>query len=365
MKLCFLAGANSIHSYRWVKFFADKGYDVSWISLAPSIFDRIDKVHYYEIAQFPITVFSILRATLRVKKLLKEICPDILHLHSAGTYGLVGALTGFRPLVVTAWGSDVLYGVKSVIKRPLVKFSLSKADLITCDAEHMKDAMVSLGVTPSKIEVIYFGIDTKKFCPSERSEAIKAEHGVHSAPVIISLRNFEPVYDIRTLIQAIPVVIGQVPEARFIIVGKGSLEGKLKKLAEELGVSEVIRFVGFIPNLELPKYLASVDIYVSTSLSDAGIAASTAEAMACGLPVVITDSGENRKWVTDGESGFIVPISAPEILAEKIIFLLKNEEARKRLGAMGRRIIEEKNDYYLEMQKMEELYMRLMKSGRH
>ncbi len=102
-----------------------------------------------------------------------------------------------------------------------------------------------------------------------------------------------------------------------------------------------------------------MDVYVSTSLSDAGLAASTAEAMACGLPVVITDFGDNRKWIEDGESGFIVPLKDPKALAEKIIYLLKNKDIRREFGMRNRKIIEEKNNYYREMEKMENSYIEL------
>ena len=113
------------------------------------------------------------------------------------------------------------------------------------------------------------------------------------------------------------------------------------------------RTVSGIPHDELPRYLTSANIFVSTALSDAGLAASTVEAMDCGLPVVITDSGDNRKWVEDGVNGFIIPLKDPKTLAEKIIYLLKNPDVGKEFGMRNRKIIEERNDYYKEMKKME------------
>jgi glycosyltransferase involved in cell wall biosynthesis len=123
-----------------------------------------------------------------------------------------------------------------------------------------------------------------------------------------------------------------------------------------LGISDSVKFVGFIPNEKLPEYLASADVYVSTSLSDAGLAASTAEAMACGLPVIVTDFGDNRRWVKNGVNGFIVPLRDPKTLADKIVYLLKNENIRKEFGIRNRIIIEKKNNYYKEMERMEHIY---------
>jgi glycosyltransferase involved in cell wall biosynthesis len=127
-----------------------------------------------------------------------------------------------------------------------------------------------------------------------------------------------------------------------------------------LGISQSVKFTGRIPNDELPEYLSSADIYVSTSLSDAGLAGSTAEAMACGLPVIITDFGDNGKWVEDEINGFLIPLRDPEALASKIIQLIRDEEIRDRFGRINRQIIEERNDWQKEMRKIEELYESLM-----
>jgi glycosyltransferase involved in cell wall biosynthesis len=363
MKLCFLASANSIHSYRWIKYFADRGYEIHWISLQKNEFGDLKNVKFYLLKQYPTKFLDIILNAIPVKKLIKEIKPDILHAHYAGVNGILGALSGFHPFVLTAWGSDILIAGKNFLTKPLIKLALRKADLITCDAEHMKEAMIKLGAIPEKIKIIYFGVDTEKFSPGPKDEELIKKLSIENCRVVISLRNLEPIYDVETLIRAIPLVLKEIPSVKFIIAGKGSEEEKLKNLAKELRISESVRFVGFIPNDELPKYLRTVDVYVSTSLSDAGISASTAEAMACGLPVIITKTGENEKWVKDGEGGYLIPIKNPEILAKKIIYLIKNEKLRKEFGKVNRTTIEEKNNYYKEMKKMEKLYEEIAKKS--
>jgi len=269
---------------------------------------------------------------------------------------LAAAMSGFHPLVATAWGSDVLVGGKLRIKRPFVKYILNRADLITCDANHMVEAMVRLKTDKNKIYIVNFGVDTNKFQPSGKDEVLMKQLGIAGSPTIISLRNFLPVYDIESLIRAIPLVLKAVPDAKFVIAGDGPEEENIKRLSASLDVTGSIRFTGKIPNTDLPRYMTSVDIYTSSSLSDAGIASSTAEAMACGLPVVITDSGENDKWINDGKGGFLVPVKRPEVLAEKIVRLLKDDGFRTAAGAVNRKTIMEKNDYYKEMAKMEKIY---------
>ena len=106
----------------------------------------------------------------------------------------------------------------------------------------------------------------------------------------------------------------------------------------------------------MPNILSRSDIYVSTSLSDAGIAARTAEAMSCELPVVITNTGENENWISDGINGYLVASKNPRALSKKLITAIEDLTARKRVGQEGRKTILEFNDYNSEMSKMKKLY---------
>ncbi|MEW6608095.1 MAG: glycosyltransferase family 4 protein [bacterium] len=363
MKICFLAGANSVHSHRWIRYFVNKGYEIYWISLMPSIEPFSETISFYDIGPLSTNPIDVFIQVLKARQLIKKIKPNLLHIHSAGTYGLIGVLSGFHPFIVTTWGSDVLIRGQSLIKRPIIRFVLKKSDLITCDADHMINAMSKLGIDSKKMKLIYFGVEPDKFKPGLKDKNLLAKWDVGDSPTVISLRNLEPVYDIETLIKSIPLVLEKIPETKFIIAGIGSQEEHLKRLAESLRVINSIRFVGRYSHLELPNYLSSTDVYVSTSLSDAGIAASTAEAMASNLPVIVTDSGENRKWIKDGENGFVIPIKNPKILAEKIIYLFEHDEIRKKISENGREIINEKNNYYKEMGKMEEIYEEIIKNS--
>lgn len=366
--ICYLANAAAIHTVKWINYFAEHEWKVDLITWHPpasnsGIHSDVEIHRIY----FPPHYIARYGALLEITRLVKNIQPDIIHAHYISHFGILAGLysclSGFKPIVLTAWGSDILIDTKG-FKKQLVKYTLKRADLITCDAEHVIKKMVNLGADPRKITFNNFGTDTQKFKPGQKNEKLREELGISNSPAIISLRNLKPLYDVESLITAIPLVLKDVPDAKFIIAGRGSQETELKRLAKSLGVSDSIRFVGWIPYDELPKYLTSADIYVSTSLSDAGLAASTCEAMACELPVVITDFGDNRKWVKDGVNGFIVPLKDPQSLAEKIIYLLKNIDDRKEFGNRNREIIENDYNYSKEMEKMETIYIELIERYR-
>lgn len=356
MRICFIA-SKSIHTKRWIEYYSKKGYDIHLITNES---DDYHKCKVYEV-NYKLWSLSPLFKAIAIRKIVRRIKPDIVHAHQVTPFGLYGYLSGCKPFVLTAWGSDIfIMPKKSILIKYLTKLVLKHADLITCDSVHLNDEMVHLDANSEKIEIILFGTDSKKFDPCKRDESFKANLFPSKSKVVISLRNLKPIYNVKTLIKSIPMVLDVHPETKFLICGRGTEEDLLKQMASSLNVSNSIKFLNWIPNDDLPKYIASSDIYVSTSLSDGGLAASTAEAMACELPVIITDFGVNREWVEDGVNGYIVPLKDPNSLAKKIIFLLNNEKIRQDFGKRSRKVIEERLDYYKELEKMDNLYNELV-----
>ena len=354
MKICFLAASNSIHSHQWINFFSNLGHKIIWISLVPASIKVSDNIEYYE---FTSGIFS---SIFKVRKLIAKLNPDIVHIHYLGYYGLLGLFSGSNKIISTPWGSDVIEGKKSFFKKQILYRILRKSKLIICDAYHMRDELKKLNVPSDKINIINFGIDTKKFAKQERDFKILNKFNISSELTIISLRNFEPIYDIKTLIIAASIVLKKISDVHFLLVGRGTLENELKKLVKAFGIENSVHFSGFVDKEELPSLLSSSDIYVSTSLSDAGIAASTAEAMSCEIPVIISDSAENDKWINNNVNGFLFSTKNSEQLAEILIKLIKDHELRIKVGKEGRNIIIKKNDYENEMKKVNDLYLKLV-----
>ena len=372
LTICFLGNASSIHTIKWARFFSEKGHNVHLISIDKPIGHDLKgvKIHIVNrlipIQKKPWIFMNMPITILQAKKIIEEIKPDIMHAHYIVSYGLRAALSGFRPLIMTAWGSDILVAPKqNAFVRFLVKYALNKADLITCDAFHMKKAIVDLGISESKIKIINFGTDTDRFKPGEKNQKIIKELDLEKNKIIISLKWPDPLSDYGTLIRSASIVIKKHPEARFIILGPTSFPEhleELKQLVKELNLNDKVRFLGDVINKEIPEYLRLSDIYVCTSLSDAGLASSTSEAMACGLPAIITDFGDNSRWVENEKNGFLFKLRDHESLAEKIIYLLDNPSLGKKFGEISRKIIEERNDYRKEMAKMESMYQELATS---
>lgn len=373
MRICYIAGGNFLHVHRLANFFAANGHEVHLISTTESRdyggYDERVKIHslvrllpgIWQISKY----LSGLMWLFQLRRLVKKIHPDIIDAHFIKINGYLGVISGFRPLVLTAWGSDILFTARlSHLHRIIISYCLKKADAVVCRSSVVKEEITKLGARVDKINIILIGVDTNKFAPRHKNKELRRSLGfTDPAPMVISTRSLEPVYDLETLVKAVPLVLKEIPETKFVIAGQGSLRHYLEDLADSLQVADSVKFVGLIPHDELPQYLASSDLYVSTSLSD-GTSNSLLEAMASSLAPVVTDIPANRLWIDDGENGALFPVSEPENLAARIVHLLKRDELRKKFGEMNTEIARQRAEHQMEMKKLEKLYSDLVERRR-
>jgi glycosyltransferase involved in cell wall biosynthesis len=365
MKICYIADGSSIHTQRWLNYFAGKGHEVHLIywKVRPG-YDKSICIHFLK--RFAPQIWTITRYIsflqwiFRVRKLIKEIKPDVVDAHFIIDNGLLGALSGFHPFVATGWGSDILvFPQRNFIWKIVARFVLKRADKIFCNSDYIKERTLLLGAELNKVSRINHGADINKFNPNRTDKLLKKKLGIGDCPVVISVRHLRPIYNVEMLIKAIPLVLEKIPQTHFIIGSDGEQRSYLEKLATEIGAKHGVIFIGYISHDDIPVYLASSDVYVSTSRSDSS-SQSLQEAMASGLAVVVTDLPTNREWITDGENGFIVPKDDHRALAEKIVYLIENDKARVEKGKRSRKFIEDNDDYIKEMGKVEKLYKSLI-----
>jgi glycosyltransferase involved in cell wall biosynthesis len=285
----------------------------------------------------------------------KDGC-KLIHAHWVIPTGFIAILVGriLRiPVIVSAHGSDILvFSRKSSLLKKVAKFVLRKANLLTSNAYPLTKEMVKLDAPQEKIAHIVLGIDPEEFSGTG--------FPVRERNTVISVRNLTPLYNVRLLIKAIPFVVKEIPQVKFIIAGDGSKRRDLEKLHKELKIEKYVDFVGSLSHSELLRSLASSNIYVSTSLSD-GTSLSLLEAMYYGTFPVVTKIPANWEWIKDGENGFLVPANDEEMLGRKIVEALRNSDLRESARKINRRIVEEKALWPDNIRKLENLYSSLPK----
>jgi len=355
MRILFLSDAKSYHTQRWVNYFVDRGHGCSLITLDRG-FDTKAQEFFIPTKVLP-NFLKYPFSLPRIKKIVEKIKPDLVNAHFVPNYGFIGALLKLHPLVISTWGSDVLISPqKSWLHKRRAEYILRKADLVTADAEVSAFAVCKLGVERWKVVVNPMGLEKSLLGWQKKKEKPYL--------LILSNRRLEPLYDIATLLKAIPLVIKQAQkEVKFVILGEGSQKSHLAGLARKLEVESHVEFKGVVPKVMLLKYYRDSDIYVSTSLSDS-TSVSLLEAMNFGLIPVVTDIPGNREWIGDRKNGFLFPTSNHRALAEKIIYLI-NEFAlwpdfrEKNEAIIGSRAVWEDNMKAVEAEFLKTCGLRL------
>jgi len=311
MRILFLSDAKSYHTRRWVNYFFGRGHRCFLITLEKE-FDT--KAEEFFILTKSLPNFLKYPISLpRIKRIVGKIKPDLINAHFVPNYGFIGALLKFHPLVISTWGSDVLISPqKSWLHKLRAEYILRKADLVTADAEVSAQAVNQLGV--EKVLVSPMGVEKRLLGKQKKEEKPNL--------LILSNRKLEPLYDIATLLKAIPLVIKQAQkEVKFVILGEGSQKNKLIRLAKKLKVESYVELKGVVPRRRLLKYYQDSDVYISTALSDS-TSVSLLEAMNFGLIPIVTGIPGNREWIEDRKNGFLFPTSNHKALAEKIIYVI-------------------------------------------
>lgn len=337
------ADARSVHTRRWAVSLKAGGVDVVLYSIyrSPDAFFEEHGIRLYVFDLFTYkqkkgagaftAMISRHAAAVRfLKSVIASEAPDILHAHYATSFGLIAALSGFHPFIMSVWGSDVYeFPDKSFINRLSVKFVLRRADRILSTSHVM--ARRTAKFTSKPIAVTPFGVDTGLFRKLTVSHDDKF--------IIGNVKTLSPKYGIDVLIRAFKIVMERNPglSAGLVIVGDGPCRSEYEKLAADLGISDNVRFVGRVSNDRLPWYYNSFSVAVSLSVLDSesfGVVA--VEAMACGCPVVVSDADGFTEVVENGVTGFVVPKRSPEAAADAIQKFIDNPGLRDSMGAAGR-----------------------------
>lgn len=364
LRIVFLANGRSVHTMRWVRYFADRGYDVHLITFRakPIRGVKIHELRYFGKLAYPLRIWKLRRA-------VEKVDPDILHAHYISHYGFYAALTGFHPLILSAWGSDISVDPeKSRIRRFFVTFALKRADLVHTDDNVGKKRLIELGCDAKKVFVQHEGVDTIFFSSNARSQSLRKKLGVDKTYSVICARWWKKKYGVEVFIRAIPLVLKEIPNVKFLMLGGGPLEHELKQLAKNLRVYENVMFIGKVSPKEMPKYLASADLYVDTTCKyrpssfgrhliahgGGGMGSTTREAMACETPQILPDKASVRlgEWF----QGLMYKQRDDQDLAQKIVQLLNDEKVRKKIGERSRKVVLQLCDLQKVMKNWEGIY---------
>ena len=319
MKILYVSDAASVHTRRWAEAFRDAGAQVHVASLRPA---QIDGVSVHVLPTFGLGELGYLMSVPALRSLGRRLRPDVVHAQYVTSYGFLAAAAGLAPLVVTAWGTDVLISPRqSRVARWLAGRALRAADRVTTVAEHMNAAVVALGAAPAKVLALPFGVDIELFRPPEAPRA--------EPPPLRDLHpRLGPVYSVATVIDAVGRARAAGLVLRLDLVGDGPLRGELEAQVRAAELDDIVHFHGHVDARELVRLLGLAHVFVSSALSD-GNNVSLNEAMACGCYPIATDIPANAQWLRESNSGALFAPGDAALLASCIQAAANDADGRR------------------------------------
>lgn len=347
--LCLLGDANSVHVRRWAQEMLARNWRVSVVTARP---EPIDGVEQRVLAPVQRSVDWLLRIG-QARDLVAALAPDIVHAHYVTSYGYLAARCGRHPLVMTAWGSDILLTPKRhAVLRWLTGWTLRRADLITGDSLDLLAEIERYRPT-APLRQIHWGADLSRFRPM----AWSAKPGFQ----IVSLRSWEVNYQIDVIVRALAILNSQAAVAgvHLHLLGGGSQEVSLRALVHVLGLEAHVTFHGRLDDAGMSTVMQACKVSVSVPASDA-TSVSVLESMSCGLPVVASDLPANRQWLS-ADDGVLVPEGDPQALAGSLRALCRDDARARRIGERNRQRMETEGARVVQMDAMATLYERLLR----
>jgi len=338
-----------------------RGWDVRVVSMLPpqAFIDELQQ------AGIPLATLNMRRgvadprAVFRLLKILREWKPDIVHSHMIHA-NLLARITRifYKVPVLVSTAHSISEGRRW--REIAYKLTDSLADITTNVSRAAVERYIRVGAAPEgKIIFMPNGVDTLRFRPDQTlRRTLRDDLGVNGKFVWLAVGRFEAAKDYPNMLQAFKTVVETIQNTMLLFAGQGTLLEDIKKLAIDLGLTKNVRFLGM--RRDVPELMNAADAFVLSSQWE-GFGLVIAEAMACQLPVVATDSGGPREILNGGKLGFLVPTKDPKALATAMIKMMNLPELeRKAMGRAGRAYIEANYSLERVVDQWENLYKELL-----
>ncbi len=273
-----------------------------------------------------------LHAGWKLSRILKDLKPDIVHAHDPHAVALASLALSFLtsghgpPLVASR---RVAFHLKG---HAFSRWKYHQVDCFIAASNAINQMLVGDGIDPARVVTVYEGIDLHRI-QAEPAVNIHAEFWLPThAPVVGAVAALTQEKGHKYLIDAAALVVRDVPDARFVILGEGELRPSLERHVKDLHLDKHVVLPGF--RADILSFIKSFDVFVMSSLFE-GLGTSLLDAMALSKPTVATETGGIPEVVSHGETGLLVPTRDAKALAAAISTLLKDPERRTRMGLAG------------------------------
>ncbi len=376
MKIIYFSLGYSTHDHRFLKAISDGGHEVFFVQLEGNqrqvedlpVPENVRQVKWKG-GREPFRWSKLPGMVLDFKRLIHNIKPDLVHAGPIQTCTFIAALSGFRPILAMSWGFDLVRDANlNSWMRWVTRYTLKRSAFFTSDANVSRDKAVAFGMDSEKTVIFPWGTNIEHFIPKKAQSGKKNPINKNRKPKTINpksitlfcSRSWESNYGVDVLAKAFVKVVNMNRDVNLILLGGGSQGAKIRQTLMNGGVMERVHFGGQVSQRDLPRWYHMADIYISPSHVD-GSSVTLMEALACGLPCLVSDIPGNKEWVEDGGNGWLFRDGDVDDLVEKILNAIKSRRSFKRIGKSARKTAEQKADWSKNFGKLLEAYQATVK----
>ena len=347
-------------------------YEVFLASLSPEgvLRAEAEKMGLGEIPSYPLKSFYDLNTLTQLRRFVKHLRTQRIDLLQTQDFytNVFGMTAGFVAGVSVRIASRrETGGMRTSAQAQLQRAAYRLAHQIVANSDSVRQKLIAEGIKNERITVIHSGLNPERVMTREslsRDELLKAlgvngtkDLPKHLVTIVANMRH--EVKDYPMFLRAAQRISKAVPDVGFLLAGEGELQESFKQLATQLEIGSNTFFLGRCQNIA--PLLRVSDVCVLSSKAE-GFSNSILEYMASERPVVATDVGGAREAIVEGETGYLVPSGNDELMAERIVSLLRDPAKAQSMGEQGRRVVEEKFSSQVLVRNTEALYERLLTS---
>jgi glycosyltransferase involved in cell wall biosynthesis len=361
LKIIFFSKNYTPHDYRFLSSLSKTKHEIFYLKLEANQRQTEDRPVPSNIQQIlwaggqrEFRWSQLPRLTFDFRRVVNEIKPDLIHAGPIQTCAFIAALSGFRPILTMCWGYDLVQDADhNSWMKWVTRYTLKRSAFFTSDAQFTRDKAVSFGMNPERTVIFPWGVDVEYF-----SRKTFKRSNVQTFTLFCN-RTWESIYGVDVLAKAFVQVAATKPDLNLILLGGGSQGAHIRQIFLNGGALDRIHFGGQVRQNDLPRWYHMADIYISPSHVD-GSSVSLMEALASGLPCLVSDIPGNREWIVEGQNGWLFRDGDADDLAEKILHAIKSRRSFKKIGDSARKTAEQKADWKKNFGKLLEAYEKVL-----
>ncbi len=359
MRVLFFTRDYTAHDHRFLSALAETEHEVYFLRLEKRGSQREDRplppgIHQivWKGGSAPVERRTYRKYSHELKVIIQRVKPDLIHAGSVQNAALITAMCGFQPLVTMSWGYDMLMDAdRTAQMKKDTRFTLEQTTVFVCDCQAVADKAVAFGMAPDRIVKFPWGVDLEHFNPGGREKDRSDLKWEEDEFIILSLRAWEPIYDVPTIVQGFIDAIRKQPQLRLVLLGGGSQGNQLRQMLTNAGVMDKVHFGSLISYTDLPKYYRSSDLYASASLTD-GSSVSLMESLACGTPPVLYAIPGNREWI-DAKTRWFFAVGDWQQLSDHLVHAYQQREwVQGEMRNHARSLAEQRADWQKNFQQL-------------